>query len=407
MCQVLDSAPAPTPRVAPPVMFEWIKLDGSAVLASVETLENGKVSLRDSRGSKLSLSLSEVASVWRASSTHAFAQGRTRSAPIQVIPSEDGSTPAAPRREWNVELTDGQRLIGELSAEQTSAADSMAFKLSPSSNVPNPVAVERPVLALAIDRIHRMSVDQIPFQRTVVDAGRDVIWLANGDVLTGFVSSIGQKIGIETTPAAGSNQAKVQELHQDAVSAIAFTNPLVSAKGMLVAFEDGSVMNAANMSILGEQCDLTLALNPTAKLQPPTSTISWLLPHAERWRSLAANAAGPSNAMETVPAGLLLKEPGTFSWAVQPGESTFVAQFNLPPACFDWGNFTLIIKLNGKSGSRETARLHFDADTPNHRVAIPLSGASALECTIDPGTSGPVQDRLLISRAGFISGSAK
>jgi hypothetical protein len=88
-----------------------------------------------------------------------------------------------------------------------------------------------------------------------------------------------------------------------------------------------------------------------------------------------------------------------------------VAQVSLPASSFDWGDCTLIVRLIGAKSSapQEAARIHIDAESPRHQLSIALGGstASAIEFTIDPGPSGPVQDRLQFSRAGFIASPRK
>jgi hypothetical protein len=408
VAQVLDPVPAPTARAVPATVFEWMYADGKAVQATLDRLEGGNASVRDARGKPSTIAIETIVSVWRVSLDHHDQSSRGGRASVPAMDEGEGAA-AGNRRVWVIELADGQRLMGEL-VTSPDVTEAIAIRLPAGMVAAKDTAdAAEAIVQVPLDKVMRLWAGSNAARKGAAGTGRsgsDTVWLSNGDVLSGFVAAVGPKIRIETSPASGTAAAKVQELPSDAVARIELTNPPIRGKGALVGFSDGTVLQAAGMLLASEVCEVSPVLKPGMTVRHPVSSIDWILPRAEQWRSLLADAVGPSEALESTGDGVLIREPGTFVWDVRAGETMFVAQVALPPSCYDWGDCTLIVKL-GKANGKEVARVHFDAETPAHRLAIPLNGATALELTIDPGASGPVQDRLLLSRAGFVSARAK
>lgn len=407
MSQVLDPAPAPIASPPTPVVYEWIGLDGSIRQGALISIDKGSVRIRESRGGESTIPLAGIASAWRIS-----AAGRAPAAPLpEGVDGEEVPVATIPIV-WTLQFTDGQRLRGDV--VEPSATDSLTLALSSRT-----LAQEATTNAVTVplERLSRAwSGHQWPrsAQRTSGDYSRDVLWLSNGDVISGFVSDIGKVIKIEPQGSSGgtpvSSNTKVQEIPLAAIAALSLTNPDVSASGFLAGWEDGSITTLSSLTVREHACRAVLAVASEVVLQYFLDSLSFLVPDASRWRSLRADGVGPSGALMSNSDGVLMAEPGTYSWTVKPGETHFVAQVALPASCFDWGDCTLIVRVlvNKSSASQESARVHIDAESPQHQLNIALAGnAAAIEFTIDPGPSGPVQDRLQFSRAGFITSPRK
>lgn len=397
--QVLDPAPAPVPVSMPPVIFEWISTNGEAREAALVSLESqggkGTAQIRDARGGVSTLALSDIASAWRVSRV----SPQIVSAITDSESPEVAAAPAVPIL-WTLHLTDSQQFRGTLVPAPN--VDSVTVAI-PAAQLAETAATN--AITLPLERLSR-AWKGVAWPRGAVraptESSRDVLWLANGDVISGFLAEFGPVIKIESqaSSTATKSATKAQEVSLDAAAALWLTNPATSVSGMRIGWQDGTVMTSASCVVQERVCRVSLTAAKGVDVQYALDEVQWILPDAARWRTLSAEGTGSivvGNAE-----GVLLREPGTVSWPVKPGESHFVAQVSLPPSCFDWGDCTLIVRVLGSS-SKEVARVHLDAETPRHRLNIPVAGATAIECTIDPGPSGPVQDRVQFSRAGFIT----
>jgi len=397
--QVLDPAPAPVPVSIPPVVFEWISTNGEAREAALVSLESqggkGTAQIRDARGGVSMLALSDIASAWRVS----------RKTPQIVSPATDSESsevaaaPIAPLL-WTVQLTDGQQFLGTLVPAPNVDSVTLAIPATLLAETATTNAITLPLER--ISRAWKGAGWPKGALRAPSESSRDVLWLANGDVMSGFLAEFGPVIKIEpqTSSTATKSATKAQEVAMDAAAALWLTNPATPVSGMRIGWQDGSVMTSASCIVQERVCRVSLTAAKGVDVQYALDEVQWILPDAASWRTLSAEGSG--SIVVANAEGVLLREPGTVSWPVKPGESHFVAQVSLPPSCFDWGDCTLIVRVLGSS-PKEVARVHLDAETPRHRLHVSLAGATAIECTIDPGPSGPVQDRVQFSRAGFVT----
>ncbi len=399
--QVLDPAPAPVPVTLPPVVFEWISTNGETREAALIAMEGGPgkgtAQVRDARGGVTAISLSDIACAWRVSPF--MIQNVARSEGAASMDEADPSTgPASSSPLWTVQLTDGQRFRGTLSPATNVESVTLALPVAAMAESASTNAISFP-----LDRISRVwKGAEWPrgLHRSAADSSRDVLWLGNGDVVSGFVAEIGPVIKIE--PQTTATGVKVQDVPLESAAAVWLTNGASSMSGMRIGWQDGTVTGVSSCIVSDRVSRAVLSIDKGVHVQSALEDIRWLLPDASRWRPFTADAVAPSEAIASNEQGVLLTEPGTFSWPVKPVESHFVAEVTLPSSCLDWGDCTLIVRVTG-ANPKEIARLHLDAETPRHRLNIPLAGATAIQCEVDPGPSGPIQDRVQFSRAGFIT----
>ena len=77
----------------------------------------------------------------------------------------------------------------------------------------------------------------------------------------------------------------------------------------------------------------------------------------------------------------------------------FSAEAHVPRSAGVWGDLELVIR----DDDHEVFRSRLDATTPTAEINVPLSG-SELTIELEQGEHGPIQDRLVVSRAMFLVG---
>ena len=139
-----------------------------------------------------------------------------------------------------VELTDGQRLIVDIDRSE------------------DPEAIVGRVIGLGRGRIPLERVARIarPGAAWHAESPRaDVVRLANGDVLTGFVDSIGESVSVETD-AGGTAVVPLA-----GVAEIRLANPPEPAPGLLVTDDQGVALIARTLTVDAD-ARLTLTTDP-------------------------------------------------------------------------------------------------------------------------------------------------
>jgi len=244
--------------------------------------------------------------------------------------------------------------------------------------------------------------------------------LTNGDRVAGFVESIGAEVRIDS-------DGRMVAAPLERVADVRLANPRVPPSGVMLWLADGSVVRAgamstdrfgvltvepivpggrraADASAAGLRCADVLAaafdagaLTPLASLaiveQGPLPPRRWGEP--ARVGAMAAAALGAAD--------VELPGPMRARWSLPLGASRFGADVELPSDCRVWGDCELIVSLvrPGQEGV-ELARVRLDAASPEARMNVELprpgAGPAMLELRVEPGASGPVQDRVVVHR---------
>jgi hypothetical protein len=63
-----------------------------------------------------------------------------------------------------------------------------------------------------------------------------------------------------------------------------------------------------------------------------------------------------------------------------------------------WGDCELIVESVAGSKITPLAKARLSGSDPSFEINVPLDGAAKLRMTIDPGPSGPIQDRVVLRR---------
>ncbi len=295
-----------------------------------------------------------------------------------------------------VELTDGQRYPGErLQAEND--GESLAWR--------HPMFGR---MSFALDDVRRAGFDTPARERIERSAwaggSKDVAWLANGDVLEGFLVAIGERVELQTDGGEASAP-------MDRVSGLALSGRPKLTRGPRFWLDEGTVcsVNAASSAGAG-WTSITLSGGQTARI--PMNSIRAMVFDAgviAPLSSLPAPSVAPVGDRDvldgvrvlpssTTPAwnayDLELGGPLSATWVMPAGALRFSAIVELPLATQPWGDCEIVVLVDGEPAWQ--ARL--SPAEPSARIAMTAAGRR-LTVEVRPGAHGVVNDRPVLRRA--------
>jgi hypothetical protein len=377
---------------------------------SLVRIESDRIIYRDSLGALRSESPDRYIAVTIVRDDH----GQSRTA--RTREDEEQGRPSI------LELTDGQRLTGSL---VPLAAEAPAEEMVRWSN---------PLLGLMefrLDDVRRILLSPAGIPVGAQASAGDVIILANGDRLEGFVGGLGAQLSLELGEQA-------REIPLDRIAGILFSNPSVPLRGTVLYLRDGSII-ACDLAA-GDDGQVAILLRGRegeATERPRSESAAVRIPVAEVAAiALDAEALVPLTSLEIVqqaapngrrwvpPLRLLGREspllgaadvefpgPMTVEWRLPAGAAYFAARAELPQTMWNWGDCELIVSLVSGSGTREAAtevfRSRMNAETPSAEIGINLLAAARqagsrgpvrLRVRLDPGLYGPIQDQIVLRR---------
>lgn len=265
----------------------------------------------------------------------------------------------------------------------------------------------------------------------------DSVRLSNGDRVDGFVEEVGSEIVIERS---GGGRATIPLAR---AATVTLGSEPVRASGPTVWLADGSVVAVGKAASDGDEGRVTLALpstgsrseadrgekdaggasfqlvdlravvvdagvlTPLALLPMLSQTPTTDRPGAEPARVIWGEEATSPGGLVGLPpvlsaADVVLPGPMSVRWSLPAGASRVAGWAHLEEENWDWGDCTVVLKLVGeRTPARELARGRVYAKEPSFRFSVDLSGAApgdALSVRIEPGPTGPVQDRVVLKR---------
>lgn len=309
-----------------------------------------------------------------------------------------------------IELTDGQRLAGAASVVRVDD-QSVAWVHPQLGIVRTPIdTIER----ITMPRVMPLSEQSRPLPIENVD----VVRLANGDTLHGFVISVGSETEIELE--SGSTIS----VPTASIDQLTLANETSAPSGTVVWLSDGSVIAIQSFEHSDSPSQTTCILQPDSFQEPfdtsPASeanspkqpirlevdldSITAINVDAHRLIPLASispTSTGRDVILDdTVHAILgakpiLLPGPMRTTWTLPHNTRAIAMVAELPLEARAWGDVNLIISIDGTQ--RQT--LHFNADTPQATIRLDAPGARTLGITLEQGPFGPIQSRIRLHQA--------
>lgn len=357
--------------------------------------------------------------------------------PAPAKPGADQPQPAAAPapppltsfRPW-VGLTDGQRLVG-LPARIVDDARPAPAKPDDGQTLlwlHNRLGMMR----LPIESIARIALGPVTPLPADDAATGDVVILANGDRVPGFVDAISESVTISPPKPAGKPAAPAQPtiVALDQVAEIRLSNPPEPLRGGVAWTSDGSVIAASKIeldaaarraslvgSALGTPADKPArpagasldiadirAVAPEAMSLAPLSSI----PIADQRAWPGREAFDPVIIAPTSPVigsmlgadDIVLPGPMSVTWTLPEGATRLAAYLVLEERSWAWGDCEVIFALAGPDGTeRVLSRSRLNVAAPVAAVNIEVAPRASLIVKIDPGEHGPIQDRVVIRHA--------
>jgi hypothetical protein len=367
------------------------------------------------------------------------AAGRPGSTPreniLALLPPEDvtdGATVAAPAGIVWREITD----LRAESHGRIELADGQLFPGRIADGTPRPGSEEiswiHPLLGRMEFRLDNVSFVLINSEgsddlRALGQSSGDVVGLTNRDRVEGFIAAVGAEVSVEVGPAR-----KPAAFPTDRVSYLRFASNTKSAaiSGPRVWFHDGTVAAA---TAVASDAPETLSLKiPAAgdgkkSIRLGAGEIVAIALDSSKIRPLASIPTSPApapaagevqrvfiprpitRAAATAPLGaadIELPGPMTADWILPSGVTRIAGGIELPNSCRAWGDCIVTVTVADKQHLQqringEHPRADFNISLEGGASAGEITGAKYggpihFKVTIDPGESGPVQDRIVL-----------
>ncbi|MCC6660193.1 MAG: hypothetical protein IT437_04835 [Phycisphaerales bacterium] len=325
---------------------------------------------------------------------------------VALLPA-DGQAPSAPM--VGLWLRDGQRLAGDLRPGE--GADGLVRWMHPALG-----ALDVPLESLAAARLLRAGeTAREPAGPPPVDA--DAAVLVNGDIVAGFVQSIGTVTKVEVG-------GEVRAIERDRIARVQIANPPAARAGTAVWLADGSVVvidgvhtgptgvvrvhpaldtsapaGSEGSAVGGGREDLRVAdivavAFDAARIVP----LATLTPSSQRavGRAWAAPITGAGDGNLLWAGDLSMPGPMVVTWDLPPGATRLWMTADLPADMWTWGDCDLVVSV-GEAEAKRT-RLWAEHATEDIVVDLPATGRRVLTITLEPGNYGPIQDRVVLRR---------
>lgn len=247
----------------------------------------------------------------------------------------------------------------------------------------------------------------------------DMVGLVNQDRVEGFVAKVGSEVEVEVS-------SKPVKLGLERVAFVRFANAEKAAKGARAWLSDATVVNVSDVRITAEgavQMRVPARGEANAELAFPADDVVAVSFDAARVRPLAAMAmrvaatpkdrlwAKPPTVRDPIASPLGAGEvempgPMTVEWTLPVGAERVAGVAELPAGARAWGDFTLVLEVMTGATKKEVLRerMYEGKTSVEFNFAVGAADAAAakegvkLRATIDPGESGPIQDRVVLRR---------
>lgn len=332
-------------------------------------------------------------------------QKAARADVLAIVPMLDTTAEVSPLAQAGrprLELTDGEVFPGTL-ATDSPAAEHVLW------DSPLWGRLDLPLDSVRLIRLTRATPRPEPVPKS------DTLSLVNGDVAEGFVAGVGPSITLE-------RDGRPSPFPADRVRVVSLANPPTPPAGVFVWLHNGAIAKgdlalrpdgglrvtlARGGAWDGSATDLRAVLFD-ARATRGLAQLPWALvpdasPAARRWTP--PPRVGDCQDAPLFAADIELPGPMTVEYDLPAGVTRLTGTAELPASSRVWGDCELVI---GLAGGEPRWRGHLNGKTPrldfDISLAQPVQG-SKLRVTVDPGPSGPVQDRVLLRRPMLLIGA--
>lgn len=332
-----------------------------------------------------------------------------------------------------LDLTDGQRIIGQLTDPPTAPTPTAAVSAK------SPLQAAAPRVSIRTDRLGVITIPTDRVSRFFLDASRhavpsglstsaDTLLLINEDRIEGFIDTLGPMVRIEPNGGRAGAKPGVAEIQLDQIELANLINAPTPPTGGRVDLADGTVLAVDPGSLVANIESAKLAMRPAVlgSDAAPTSIdlneLSGIIPEASRLIPLSglpiaaqrphasAPRTSPAELLADAPAPLgavdiLLPGPMMIEWALPQrlGSGVAISGFaQMDDRSFAWGDCEVTVSvILPAAPARVLVKGRLNADSPTLPIVGELGATppgSRVRVQVDPGERGPVQDRVVLRR---------
>lgn len=406
-------------------------------ISAADAKSPGKIVYLDAAGAQQTLPLSEIV---------ALAPGTWVPTPETTAPTSD-EMDSSDLPVHRLDLTDGERFVGELAFAPASGTPAGAGK---SPHADDAVFLRHDklgMLAFPLDRVSKYWSNArhavAPGARTL-STTNDTLLLANAERLEGLVTRLAPTVVIEIAQPAGkpgaadpkgsrataSAKTPGTEIEAGNIALVNLVNPSTPLRTLRIDLADGTVLAADALAGDAQSGKLTFKaiaagsrgmlvdLSQLAGVAPDPSRITALasLPIASQKPAEGRIGASPAQVLADAGAPLaaadiLLPGPMTVSWAIPAGVSSVIGYAQMDDRSFAWGDCMVVVSVApaAAGGSeRELARGRLNATSPSLTISAEFGAikpGDTLRVRTESGERGPIQDRVVLRRMLLLGGA--
>lgn len=310
---------------------------------------------------------------------------------LRMFGPQESQPAEGPVFQPSLELTDGQRWVGSLQSAGGETIDwAMLGVLT---------------LRVPLERVRAAAI-AAPITDAAADWSGidDRLILINGDVLEGFVASVGPEIEVESS-------GSISRIPLGRAAGLLLANPPRPTQPMVAWIDDGSVIAVTSIRVgVTGNIELGVGEDSTESGRLRRGDLRAVLFDASAVTGLASidpsSVKGPEDfpwvrpevgrTEEVLGAGdVSVRGPARIAWSFDRPAARFSAIAVLPPANWAWGDCEIVVRTgDGLEVFRE--RVHGGA--PRAEINVPLGGSTGLVIEIEAGRGGAVQDGVTLVR---------
>jgi len=338
-------------------------------------------------------------------------RSRPTSSILAILPATDWpDLDDEPDRQAWILLTDGQRYPGRL-APTAGDEDMVAWSHDEFGHMEFPIESVRAVSMPGAD------IDALRVELSS-EATEDVVMLANGDRIEGFVVALTGQIEIETQDAG------LLTFEPDRVEWVLLATEDKPLTGMAIWLRDGAVAALAETRAAnGNAFEARLAsgasatfkiedieaivfnaerLHPLSSIEPEKESPIGRRALIELTETIDLGPVASPGARLSVAPDLRLPGPMRVEWDLPTDAVRFSTTAEMPRAAFPWGDCELVIAVDDV----ELVRVRLNEESPTASISIDVRGRK-LTISVEPGEYGPVRDQVILRKPMLLTGGLR